>query len=267
MWRVGVRHHCMRPVEDRFRGHLVEDESVQALTSGRLLESGRRGRMTIGLTDRRLLCVGDAGGFVDVGYDYVSSIRSRQRTTVRYRPGPEPNRTLHLLGGLLGLLALVGVVVAASSVTAFGGVATTALAAATVVVAAPTEAIRRRSSIGRSFDEILVGVGALSVLVFLAIAVVDATVSLPLYALATLGGLALTGYAVRYREAIEPSLDGLGLERDPETVITLTTVDGTELTIAVGADSTFDRDLGTRVRDRDHTPLPAETAVVRTPSD
>ena len=257
----------MRPVEDRLRGHLAEGESIQSVTAGRLLEAGARGRAAIGLTERRFLCVDDAGDFVDVGYDYVSSIRRRRRTKIRVQSGNGPNRLLHLAAGLVGVLALIAGLVLSSTVPPFRAAAAVALAVVTVAVAVPTEVVRRRSSVGRSYDEIAVGVGGLALLGAIGTALVASSVSIPLYVLTTLGGLVLAGYAVRYRDEIEPRIEGLGLEREREAVIAITTIDGTTVRVAVDADSTFGRELGTWVHRRERDPAIAETPVVGTPSD
>ncbi|ADB61188.1 hypothetical protein Htur_2308 [Haloterrigena turkmenica DSM 5511] len=249
----------MRRVEERFRSHLVEDESVRALASGRLLGDAVRGRATIGATDRRLLCVSDAGEFVDVRYDWVCSIRRREQTRVEYRSAAGPNRSLRLLGGLAALAVLVVGTVATTGVSAVQGVATAALAAATVALAAAVQSLRTRPGIGRAADQIAVGAGVLALLVPLGVALFTTTVSPPLYGLVTLAGLGLVVYAAGHRT----ELDGLGIDGRRETLLTVTTVDGETVTLAVDADSTFDRDLEACVHRTD--PASVERPLARAP--
>lgn len=251
----------MRRVEERFRSHLVEDESVRALASGRLLGDAVRGRATIGATDRRLLCVSAAGEFVDVRYDYVCSIRCRERTRVRYRSGDGPNRALHLLGGVAAIALFVAVVAAATAIGAIQGIATAALAAVTVALAATVQSLRTRPGIGRAVDQIAVGAGVLALLVLAGVALLAASVSLSLYGLVTLAGLALAGYAAGHRA----ELDELGIDGRRESVLTVTTVDGDAVSIAVDADSTFDRDLEACARRTD--PAPVGRPLARRPTD
>ncbi|WP_339103209.1 hypothetical protein [Haloterrigena salinisoli] len=250
----------MRRVEERFRSHLVEDESVRALASGRLLGDAVRGRATIGATDRRLLCVSATGEFVDVRYDYVCSIRSRERTRVEYRAADGSNRPTALLGGLAALVLLVGGIVVATAISAVQGLAAAALAAVTVALAAAVQFLRTRPGIGRAVDQLAVGAGVLALLVPLGIALLATTVSLPLYGIATLGGLALVGYAAHRAE-----FDGLGIDGRRESVLTVTTVDGDTVSIAIDADSTFGRDLETCVHRTDSAPV--ERPFARPPAD
>lgn len=249
----------MRRAEDRLRGHLVEseNESVRALTWGRLLETDGGGRVAIGLTDRRLLAVSTAGEFLTVRYEYVSSIRSRERTRVRYRPGDGPNRTVRLAGGLAALIALVAV--AATTIGGGRALVTSAIAAATVVTAAVVQSLRTRSGVGRSAEQIAVGAGVFALLALVGTALLAGSVSVPLYALAALGGLVLAGYAATHRD----ELDAFGLEGHRESLLGINTVDGETVTIAVDADSTFDRELAAAV----HRTEPVDVPVVRSPSN
>lgn len=251
----------MRRVEERFRSHLVEDESVRALASGRLLGDAVRGRATIGATDRRLLCVSVAGEFVDVRYDYVCSIRSRERTRVEYRSADGANPLIALMGGFAALVLLAGGIIAATAISAVQGLAAAALAAVTVALAAAVQFLRTRSGIGRAVGQLAVGAAVLALLVPLGIALLAAAVPLALYGLATLGGFALVGYAAAHRA----ELDGLGIDSRRESVLTVTTVDGDAVSIAIGADSTFGRDLETAVHRTGSAPV--ERPLARPPAD
>ena len=241
----------MGRVEERFRSHLVEDESVRALTSGRLLGAGVRGRAAIGLTDRRLLCVSPTGEFVDVRYDYVCSIRSRNRTRVRYRSEGGPNRTRRLLAGITAFALLVAGVVAATPIGRIQGLVTAIVAVATVAIAAAVQALRTRSGVGRATDQIAVGAGVLGLFGLVGVALLATGVSVPLYGLVTLGGLALVRYAASHRE----ELDGLGIDGHRESLLRINTVDGETVAIAVDADSSFDRELGASVHRTEPAPV------------
>ena len=253
----------MRRVEERLRGHLVEDESVLADTWGRLLGTGSdvRGRALVGLTDRRLLAVSTAGEFLTVRYEYVCSIRRRERTRVRYRSGDGPNRTARLASGLLALASLVAVAVAATTVGGGQALITTAVAAVTAAVAAFVQSLRTRSGVGRAAEQIAVGAGVLALLALFGAALLAASVSVPLYVLVTAGGHVLADYAATYRD----ELGGFGLERHRESLLAVNTVDGETLRIAVDADSTIDRDLAAAVHRTD--PAPAEVPVVQPPTN
>ncbi len=248
----------MRRLEDRLRSYLVEDESVQRLTSGRLVDDAARGAAMIGLTDRRLLCVSERGELVDVRYDYVCSVRSRDRTRVRYRPDAGPNRTLRLGVGTIILGLLVAAVAATSPLTPVETVATVAVGAATAAVAIGLQSVRTRTRVGHSSDQLLVGIGFVSLLALVGVAVVAASVSLALYGLVTIGSGLVLGYAVRHRER----LDGLGLEDHRESLLSVNTVDGETVHIAVEPDSTLARDLATCVYDRADDTVDVDRRVI-----
>lgn len=239
----------MGPVEDRFQEHLVEGESLRATTSGRLLEDGFDGRTVVGLTDRRLLCVTDAGAFIDVRYDHVCSVRSRQRTRVEYRSGDGPDRVLHLAGGVgaLGVvLVAVGVVL---SVGATVGATAVALATGTATLVAGITERSHTASVGDTGDTMLVGAGVLSAVGLVVVGLLSGVVSTPVYVLATVGVLSLVGYARRYRRDL--AVDGWSVVRHSESAVRINTVDGTTVRIAIDPDTGFDRELSASIHRRD----------------
>lgn len=251
----------MSHAEDRLGSYLLEGESVQEGTSGRILDDDVRGRATVGLTDRRVLCLSETGEFVDVRYDYVCSIRSRRRTRIRYRPRDGTNRTLFLLGSVLAVGALVAGGFATSSATLVQGVATVVLAAVTVVVAVAVDRVRKRPRVERTGDSVLVGAGVTTLLIALVIALVAASVIVPVFVLATVGGLGVARYVSRYRD----DLGDVGLERHTETLLSIGTVDGETVHVAIDAPSDLDRTLSTAVHRTD--PAPVDVPVVRPQSD
>lgn len=251
----------MRPAEERFTGHLIEDEPVQDLTSGTLLEDTVRGDALIGVTDRRLLCVSKTGEFVDVGYDSICSIHSRRRTRTEYRSADGNDRLLPLLGGLLGLAALAAVVAATASVDAFEGGLTIAVATATVVVASAVEHVRTRPAIGRAYEPIFVGAGILALLALVGVGLLATSVYTPLYLFVTLGGGVLAAYAARHRGR----LGGPGLERHRETHLSINTIDGETVRVAIDSETDLDRQLSACVHRNES--VPADRTVARTVSD
>lgn len=232
-----------------------------ARTTGRLLEAGGRGRAAIGLTDRRLLCLSTTGEFVDVRHEYVCSIRSRERTRVGYRPGNDPDRTARLGAGLAALVAVVAGVVVTTAIGALQGALTVALAAATVGAVAFVQFLRTRSGADRAAEQLAVGASVAALLAVVGVALLASVVSVPLYALVTLGGLALAGYAARHRAA----LDGAGLEGRRESLLTVNTIDGESVSVAIDADSAFDRELSACVHRTDSAAL--EVPVAESPAE
>ncbi|WP_436344215.1 hypothetical protein [Natronorubrum sp. FCH18a] len=251
----------MRPVEDRFESHLVEGESVRTLDSGRLLEDAIGSRTVIGLTDRRLLCVSTSNEFVDVRYDYICSIRSRERSKVTYRSPDGPNRLTHLVAGLVALVVLAVGVVETTTASAFQGVVTGGLAAVTIAVAVGIDRVRNRPGVARAHEPVLVGAGVLALVILVVLGLVATSTFAPLFALVTLGGLALVGYAFRYRT----DLGNVGFDRRRETHLSINTVDGETIRFVVDVDSELDRELSVSVHQRD--PDGVELSMVRSPSD
>lgn len=247
----------MTLAEDRLSDRLLEEESVQDLTAGRLLEDVVRGRAAIGLTDRRLLCLSKTGEFVDVRYDYVCSIRSRRRTKVRFRDRNGNGRTLHVVGGLFALGAVVVGVFVATSIGALQTVVTAVLAAVTATLALVVDRLRKRPDVERTRDSVFLGGTVVALSVCFGVGLVSSSVFAPLFVVLVFGGAALGEYALRHRE----DLNRIGLERHHEMVCTVRTVDGETVHVAVDATSDFDRELATRVHRTD--PAPVDVPAVR----
>ncbi|MFC4542114.1 hypothetical protein ACFO5R_09255 [Halosolutus amylolyticus] len=238
----------MTDAEDRLSSHLVEDEALQRLTSGHRLE--RPGdRLAVGLTDRRLLCVSDSGAFTDVRYDYVSSIESRERSRVRFTTGPDGQRTLGLVGGVL----VIGALLVGFGRLSAGGIVrdavTVGFALATVAITSAIGHVCRRDDGVAPREQLFVGTGILSVVVLASAGLFSPVLVAPLFVVATLAGLVLVRYARRHRD----QFNGIGLRRHRETLLTVTTVDGRTIDLAVEADTDVDRTLSTAVY-RDSAP-------------
>jgi hypothetical protein len=106
----------MLPASDRLREYLAAEELLVAVFAATLHQNSVWKAASIGVTDRRILCVSEDGEVVTVGYDSICTIRSRQRTTRAFRE----NDSLLLLGSgtLAAILGLVGVVVLATDIVA-----------------------------------------------------------------------------------------------------------------------------------------------------
>lgn len=121
----------MSSASDRLRDYPAPEESVVAVYTATLSGSSHWKAASIGLTDRRLLCVADDGEFMTLGYDSICAIQSQPRTTHTYRV--RDYRPLLRSGGLVAVLALVGIVAVTASLlvpllllVAVGGLVTTA---------------------------------------------------------------------------------------------------------------------------------------------
>lgn len=249
------------PAEDRFASHVVDDESVRVLTTGRLLEGFTPGRLTIGLTDRRLLCVSETGAFTDVRYEYISSVRGRPQTRWEYQYRTGDAVLAGLVGGFLALVFLFVTVGTPSGTGLIDGSLTVALGAVTAVAVVSTQRVRRATGNGQANRQLFVGVGLLTLGAFVAAAVASSTVSLPLFALATGCGVVLSAYGPRYAAAF----DGIGLRRRRKTRITITTVDGQSIQLVTDVDAELDRELSASLS-RSDSPSPS-VPLTRSPSN
>ncbi|SEH14967.1 hypothetical protein SAMN04487967_1854 [Natronorubrum sediminis] len=251
----------MRPAEKQFTAHLADGESVQDLTSGSVLETPLRGEAAVGVTDRRILCVSNAGEYIAVPFEYICSIHSNRRTRTRYRSDGERSHRTPLWGGLAVLSAASIGLALAFALDVSQILATVALAAGTIAIAAGVQHVRGRSRVNRSYESILVGAGILALAVLAGVAIFVTSVFIPLYALVTVGGLALAAYAARYSDQLEPPR----LERRHETFLTINTVDGETVRIVVDANADLARTLATSVYRPERGPTVGQS--IPTPSD
>ena len=116
----------MPPSADQFRPYLTLREPVVAASTGTLFETSSWNPVSIGLTDRRLLCVTDSGRVITVDYDAICTIQSRPRTTQTYH-GMDHRLLLGggclvaLLGGLGTVVFSTGVLVPLLALVTVGG--------------------------------------------------------------------------------------------------------------------------------------------------
>ena len=276
----------MRPASDApdsVEAYLATGESLLARTPATLLDDSFRSAGVVGVTDRRILFVGEGGGFVDVAHDAVDSIRSRPRHGFDYR-GLVPALAT-LAGGTLAVGSFLGVLVVDPSPLAFvlalltvGG-----LAAAEgirrvgtggelrVLVEPTARALDRLSSVDRLREPIararngadpdigdpdLLVLGVVTVALTALVGLIAASGSLlvvPLV-LGTVGGAALAerGYRRERRQDAELTDRPLGRE------LSVHLADGDLLRLRVDPAARFDRDLSAAVRGSTTTTRTAE---------
>lgn len=111
----------MPPATDELGQYLGLEEPLTAVSTARLSDDAGWTPVTVGLTDRRLVCLAADGTFVSVNFDAISTVRGRQRGSLRY----DWNETSLLLG--------------AGAVVATGGLLAVAILAADTL--APTLAV------------------------------------------------------------------------------------------------------------------------------
>ena len=239
----------MKTAEARLSSHLVEDESIQCLTSGRLLEDPSGEQVAVGLSDRRLLCVSESGEFTDVRYDYVSSITSRQRTSLQFETEAQTIRTVGIVGGIF---LLGGVLTGLGELSAGSGISdaiTVLISLGTVAAAVIVERSRRADGITTSRRQLLVGTGLFVVAVLATLALVMTALSTSLYVVAVTVAAVVAWTGLSNWD----QLTAIGLRSRPETEITVTTVDGQRIDVVVDGETDVDRRLSTSIY-RDGSP-------------
>lgn len=120
----------MPPATEELGEYLGLEEPLTVVCSAQLSDDAGWTPATVGLTDRRLLCLADDGTFVSVHFDAVSAIRGHERGALRY--GEDANQLLvgaGVLVAVVGLLAVGavadGLLVPALTVTGLGALVLT----------------------------------------------------------------------------------------------------------------------------------------------
>lgn len=248
---------------DQLRNCLVSDESLKAVSSATILEKSFRETASIGMTDRRLLCVSDGGRFMDIGYDNISSIRSRRRTTTTCRGND--HRLMIAVGILLAMLAFVGVVaISSGALTPFLVVVTVGATAATEYVRRngadieltavvdrvegtigdvdAADAIRRRKAQVNEHvnDDQLLAAGSalLAALAFIGIVIISSGF-VSVLALIVIGAVALIDYAYRNKN----KFDGIELVQQHHKELSIDTVGGRTVHIRIDPEEEIGREL------------------------
>lgn len=233
---------------DQFRKYLHAEEPLRDVYTAMLSDnSARKAEVSIGVTDRRLLCIADDGTFVNVGYDSICTIRSHPRTRLTCRGNDY--RLLLGTGALLAVLGFVGVVALATSalvpllsLTAVGGLATSAylwrggdvpellsLDAIDERTAADfdgVDALRRLRDRTDAYADArqlrLLGSTLVALCSLFAAVALAASPFVSLLVLPMVGGLALVDYASRHRD----EFGDLEVVRRHEREVRISTTDG-----------------------------------------
>ncbi|WP_290812414.1 hypothetical protein [Halovivax sp.] len=230
----------MVPDERQLRTHLVPDEPLHDVASGRVVDDSAGGRVAIALTDRRVLCLSDDGELVDVDYGSICSIRSWSRSRLTFE-GID-SRLVSLGGAVLAVLAFTLGLLYAAQARPNGGLIGISLALAAVMGAAGFEYVRRRRHRGPVDRELVAGgvlAGAIALLAFVATIAYVSRVVVPALLVATLATAALSDRAARNENAH----DGLEFDRVHEKELTIHTIDGDEVRIVVDGRSDVDHRL------------------------
>lgn len=226
--------------EDRLARHLVDDESVRTLETGSYLGAPGSGPVTVGLTDRRVLCVSEGGTEADIRYEYVSSVRSRPQVRWTYRYRTDDALLVGAVGTVLAGIALLVAIGSAAGVGPVGGAITTSLAAVAATTIAGTRRVRRANGLERAIRRLLVGGSLFLVLSIAALAILVSSISPSLLAAATVAGLANLAWTPRFVAAF----DRTGLSRTRATELTIATVDGRAVRLLLEPDAELGRELG-----------------------
>jgi len=267
----------MSETPDRLREHLVPGESLAAVHAAALSEGAVWREVSVGLTDRRLVCVAEDGTFVAVGYGSVCAVRSRRRTTSTYR-----GYDYRLLAGgglllaVLGLLATVALATVALVpllvLSAVAGLGSAAHLRRTADDADWVGAEEVAARIGCGFENwddlseyayrvaaragerqrLSAGFGVVGAASLLGAAAVASTPLAVLAALPTIGGLGLAEYARRHRT----EFDGIEVVRRCEREIRVSIDGGRVLQIRADPEAGIGRAIGRLAFVGDADPVP-----------
>lgn len=267
------------PVEDApapsLQGYLGTGESLRLVREGTLV-GDYRGPATVGVTDDRLLAVTADGEFVSVGLDRVTAVRSNPRTTVGVEGNDA--RLMFGVGYLLAVVGFLGVLGGAASaltpaltLVTLGGLVTADHvrrkgadvdvdpAAALIDGAAELDRLAdvdAASSLERALDrlgaarerlgeylddedQVRLAAGALAVLPFLGIVLVEGGVVVPVFALLTVASIGLVVYTFRN----EDDFDGIELDWRRQRTVTACLDDGRSVTVRTDVDADLDSHL------------------------
>lgn len=269
----------MSQTADRLRDCLLAEERLQGVYAATLSDDSAPKEVSVGVTDRRVLCLSDDGTFLNVDYDSICAIRSRPQSTFTYRG----NDYRLLLGGGAGLsvlgfvalvafssnpavpilaLATVGALVATVSLAVNDQVAELAtLDAVDERTAADFDGVDALRRVERTLParadgrRVLLSVSALvAAACLLGIGALAANLLALLFFVPMLGGIGLVEYARRHTG----ELDGIEIRRERARNVRISTDDGRTVSLAVDPSADVDRELGrlTAVAARDDAVQP-----------
>lgn len=228
----------MPPAPDRLGEHLAPEEPLIAVYAATLSENSTWKPVSIGVTDRRMLCVSEDGGFVNVGYDSIATIRSRRRTRRTYR-GTDYRLVLGG-GGLVAVLGGVGVIALATS------------ALVPVLVLGTVGWLTAAAYLWRNGKHRLltVGSGAAAVSCFTGIVLLASSALVSILALVPVGGLGLIDYARRHKD----DFDGIELVRRQKKEVSIGTDDGRTIYVRTDPSEQIGRELSRLAHANDAEP-------------
>lgn len=214
---------------DRLREYLAADERLTAAHAVSLSEGSAWTDVALGVTDRRLLWVGDGGSTASIDLEHVTAVKSRHRTRPTVRGD---DRQLALVGG--GLFA---------ALCSVGAVALSGSALAPVLALVSVAGLVATTHLWRTLDEVewapVAGGATVAVGAFLGVVATAASPLVPLFVLAAIGGLAVVDRARRGSDA-----ESLEIDYRHEREVSISTADGRTVHVRTDPATTLDRDLG-----------------------
>jgi hypothetical protein len=214
---------------DRLREYLAADERLTAAHAVSLSEGSAWTDVALGVTDRRLLWVGDGGSTASIDLEHVTAVKSRHRTRPTVRGD---DRQLALVGG--GLFA---------ALCSVGAVALSGSALAPVLALVSVAGLVATTHLWRTLDEVewapVAGGATVAVGAFLGVVATAASPLVPLFVLAAIGGLAVVDRARRGSDT-----ESLEIDYRHEREVSISTADGRTVHVRTDPATTLDRDLG-----------------------
>ena len=254
----------MNRSHDAFEEFLSPDEEVEHASPGTVVDDSDTMDGTIAVTDRRVLFLPRAGGRLEFHHAYVSSMRSRPRSSYTGRG----LRTVSLVVagialaalGVLGVLASTGsglavalTVVGAASLAAVAivrrdrlDVDTRGLRAA-LRTGSIEDVVQRRAHDGYAFGShhghLLLGFSLVGVVAFVSLAAFAGGPVALGFALVVAGGLLATDRGVREKRDLERS----GASRRREQEVSVHLADGRLVRLRIDGDDRLDRELSRQI--------------------
>lgn len=264
----------MPPAFDQLRKYSDPEEQLVAAYTATLSDKSQWQAASIGLTDRRLLCVADNDGFVTLGYDSISTIRSHPRTTHTYRGNDY--RLVLGAGSLLAVLGLGGIVALTTAVVVpLLALGTVGGLAAVVYLRRDATKIKREMvatllhrvtdldsknilprsksrevDTGDVYNGLLVGSVVLAVGSFIGMVFLASSGFIVLATLVLIGGVAVLDYAHQHKT----DFDGIEIIRHHETEVSISTNDGQTIHIRCDLSDNFGQELSRLTFTEEETP-------------
>jgi len=255
----------MSQTTDRLRDCLLAEEPLQGVYAATLSDESAPKEVSVGVTDRRLVCLADDGTFLDVGYGAICAIRSRPESTFTCR-----GNDYRLVAGAGAGLSVLGFVALAAfssnpavpvlALVTVGALVATALfrwndqvtelvtlealderTAADFDGVAALRRVERALPARADGRRVLLSVSALlTVVCFAGTVALTVNPLLLLSFLPMLAGIGLVEYARRHAD----ELDGIEIRRERARNVRISTADGRTVSLAVDPSAEIDRELG-----------------------